>query len=96
MLPLLITDSYRYLAVAVMLLAILFAYLKGRNVASASGQSLAWTRVPLIAFAIASLGPSAIAIVIYLGYKFGLMTPPPTGYRFSVFIQELQIGRAHV
>src|SRR5215510_3220475 len=72
-----------------MLLAILFAYRKGRNVVSVSGQSLAWTQVPLIAFAIASIGPSAFAIIIYLGYKFGLIQPPPSGYRFSIFIRDL-------
>jgi len=48
MLPILISDLYNYLALAVMLLAILFAYRKGRNVVSASSQSLAWTQVPLI------------------------------------------------
>ena len=72
-----------------MLLAILFAYLKGRDAVSASSRSLAWTHVPLIAFAIASLGPSAFAIMIYLGYKFGLIQPEPSGYRFSTFIRDL-------
>ena len=89
MLPILISDLYNYLALAVMLLAILFAYRKGRNVVSVSSQSLAWTQVPLIAFAIASIGPSAFAIIIYLGYKFGLIQPEPSGYRFSIFIREL-------
>jgi hypothetical protein len=87
--PILESDLYNYLALAVMLLAILFAYRQGRNVVSVSGQSLAWTQVPLIAFAIASIGPSAFAIIIYLGYKFGLIEPPPSGYRFSIFIREL-------
>jgi hypothetical protein len=87
--PILESDLYNYLALAVMLLAILFAYRKGRNVVSVSGQSLAWTQVPLIAFAIASIGPSAFAIMIYLGYKFGLIQPEPSGYRFSIFIREL-------
>jgi hypothetical protein len=87
--PILESDLYNYLALAVMLLAILFAYRKGRNVVSVSGQSLAWTQVPLIAFAIASIGPSALATIIYLGYKFGLIEPPPTGYRFSTFIRDL-------
>jgi hypothetical protein len=82
-------DSYKYLALAVMLLAILFAYRKGRDAVSASSRSLAWTHVPLIAFAIASLGPSAFAIMIYLGYKFGLIQPPPSGYRFSTYIGDL-------
>ena len=89
MLPILISDLYKYLALAVMLLAILFGYRKGRNVVSASSQSLAWTQVPLIAFAIASIGPSAFAIIIYLGYKFGLVQPEPSGYSFSIFIREL-------
>jgi hypothetical protein len=81
--------EYKYVALAVMLLAILFAYWKGRDAVSASSWSLAWTRVPLIAFAIASLGPSAFAIMIYLGYKSGLIQPPSSGYRFSTFIQDL-------
>src|SRR5258708_11363048 len=89
MLTILEYDLYKYLALAVMLLAILFAYLKGRDAVSASSRSLAWTHVPLIAFAIASLGPSAFAIMIYLGYKFGLIQPVPSGYRFSTYIQDL-------
>ena len=89
MLPILEYDLYKYLALAVMLLAILFAYLKGRDAVSASSRSLAWTHVPLIAFAIASLGPSAFAIMIYLGYRFGLIQPEPSGYRFSTFIRDL-------
>ena len=81
MLPILEYDLYKYSALAVMLLAILFAYAyrKGRDAVSASSRSLAWTHVPLIAFAIASLGPSAFAIMIYLGYKFGLIQPKPSG-----------------
>jgi len=74
-----------------MLLAILFGYRRGRDAVSASGQSLAWTRVPLIAFVIASVGPSAFAIIIYLGYKSGLIQPPPSGYRFSTFIRDLPV-----
>jgi hypothetical protein len=89
MLPILEYDLYKYLTLAVMLLAIPFAYRKGRDAVSASSRSLAWTHVPLIAFAIASLGPSAFAIMIYLGYKFGLIQPKPSGYRFSTFIREL-------
>src|SRR3954451_23883919 len=81
--------DYKYVALAVMLLATLFAYWKGRDAVSASSRSLAWTHVPLIAFAIASLGPSGFAILIYLGYKFGLIQPEPSGYRFSTFIRDL-------
>lgn len=89
MLQILEYDLYKYSAIAAMLLTILFAYRKGRDAVSASGRSLAWTHVPLIAFAIASLGPSAFAIVIYLGYKSGLIQPKPSGYRFSTFIRDL-------
>jgi hypothetical protein len=96
MLPILTSDLYNYLALAVMLLAILFGYRKGRDVVSASSQSLAWTQVPLIAFAIASIGPSAFAITIYLGYKFGLIQPAPSGYRFSIFILDLPFDFAAI
>ena len=89
MMPIIENDLYKYLAVAVMLLAILFAYFKGRSAVSASGQSLAWTNVPLIAFATASIGPSAFAIMIYLGYKVGFIQPGPSGYKFSIFIRDL-------
>lgn len=90
MLPILMSNLYYYYFVlAVMLLAILFGYRMGRDVVSVSGRSLAWTHVPLIAFAIVSIGPSAFAIILYLGYKFGLIQPPPSGYRFSIFIRDL-------
>ncbi len=84
-------DLYKYLALAAMLLAILFGYYKGRNAVSVSSQSLAWTHVPLIALAIVSIGPSALAIIIYLGYKFGLLQPDPSGYSFSIFIRDLPL-----
>ena len=90
----LISEPYNYSALAVMLLAVLFGYHKGRSAASASGQPLAWTQVPLIAFAIASLGPSAFATMIYLGYKIGLIQPPASGYRFSTYIQTLPLDFA--
>ena len=87
-------DSYKYLALAVLLLAILFAYLKGRGAVSAGSRSLAWTHVPVIAFAIASLGPSALAIMIYLGYKIGLIPADPRGYHFSSYISDLPVDFA--
>jgi hypothetical protein len=90
--PILTSDLYNYLTLAVMLLAILFGYCKGRDVVSVS--SLAWTQVPLIAFAIASIGPSAFAIIIYLGYKFGLIRPDPSGYNFSIFIRDMPFDLA--
>lgn len=40
---LLMSDLFKYSALAVMLLAILLAYYKGRHVVSANGRSLAWT-----------------------------------------------------
>ena len=89
MLPLLTSELYRDLALAAMLLAILFAYYKGRGAVSASGRPLTWTRVPLIAFAIASLGPSAFAILLYLGYASGVMQPPASGYRFTSYIADV-------
>lgn len=89
MLAALTSDLDKYLAVAAMLLAILFGYRKGRGAVSASGRSLAWTQVPLIAFAIASIGPSVFAIIIYLGYASGLIQPPASGYKFSIFIRDL-------
>src|SRR5690348_12140748 len=89
MLPALTSDLDKYLAVAAMLLAILFGYRKGQGAVSANGRSLAWTQVPLIAFAIASIGPSVFAIIIYLGYWSGLIQPPASGYKFSIFIRDL-------
>lgn len=94
MLAIISSDLYKFLLLAVLLLAILFGYWKGRSAAPASGRSLAWTRVPLIAWVIASLGPSILAILIYLGYKFGLVQPPASGYQFSVFIQILPLDFA--
>ena len=94
MLALIDNDLHKYLALAVMLLAVLFAYRKGRHAVSANGRSLAWTNVPLIAFAIVSLGPSALAILIYLGYTIGVIQPGPSGYRFSTFIGGLPLDFA--
>ena len=87
----LMSDLFKYLALAVMLLAILLAYYKGRHAVSANGRSLAWTQVPLIAFVTVSIGPSAVATLIYLGYKSGLLQAGPSGYRFSTFIFQLPL-----
>jgi hypothetical protein len=83
------SDPFKYSALAMMLLAILFASYRGRHAVSANGQSLAWTQVPLIAFLTVSIGPSAVATLIYLGYKSGLLQAGPSGYRFSSFIFQL-------
>jgi len=91
---LLMSDLFKYSALAVMLLAILLAYYKGRHAVSANGRSLAWTQVPLIAFLTVSIGPSAVATLIYLGYKSGLLQAGPSGYRFSTFIFQLPLDFA--
>jgi len=88
------SDPFKYLAIAAMLLAILFGYVRGRARHSPNGASRAWTEVPLIAFAIASLGPSLVAIMIYLGHRSGWLPPPPSGYRFSTFITGLPLDFA--
>jgi hypothetical protein len=90
----LMSDLAKYSVLAVMLLAILLAYYKGRHAVPANGRSLGWTQVPLIAFLTVSIGPSAIAILIYLGYKSGLLPAEPSGYRFSTFIFELPVDFA--
>ena len=72
------SDLFKYSALAVMLLAILLACCKGRHAVSANGRSLAWTQVPLIAFLTVSIGPSAVATLIYLGYKSGLLPSCPS------------------
>jgi hypothetical protein len=84
-------DLYQYLALAAMLLAILFGSWKGRGVGPAGGQSLGWTRIPLIAFAITSIGPSVFAVLIYLGYKTSVLQPPASGYKFSTYISDLPL-----
>jgi hypothetical protein len=88
------SDSFKYSVLAVMLLAILLAYYRGRYAVSANGRSLAWTLVPLIAFLIVSIGPSAVATLIYLGYKSGVLQAGPHGYRFSSFISQLPLDFA--
>ncbi|AMN42819.1 hypothetical protein [Rhodoplanes sp. Z2-YC6860] len=87
-------DLFKHSALAVMLLAVLLAYFKGRHAVSADGRSLAWTQVPLIAFLTVSIGPSAVATLIYLGYQSGLLQAAPSGYRFSTFIFQLPLDFA--
>jgi hypothetical protein len=91
---LLLSDTLKYSTLAAMLLAILLAYFKGRSAVSATGQSLAWTHVPLIALLIVSVGPSAVATILYLGYKVGLFQAGPSGYQFSIFIYGLPLDFA--
>ncbi len=91
---LLMSDLLKYSTLVIMLLAILFASYKGRHAVSASGRSLAWTYVPLIAFLAVSIGPSVVATFIYLGYKSGLMQAGPSGYQFSSFIFQLPLDFA--
>lgn len=88
------SDAFKHSALAVMLLAIVFAYFKGRRAVAANGQPLGWTQVPLIAFLTVSIGPSVIATLIYLGYKSGLLHAAPSGYRFSTFIFQLPLDFA--
>lgn len=91
---LLMSDRFKYAALALLLLAILLACYKGRHAISANGRSLAWTQVPLIAFVTVSIGPSAVAILLYLGYKSDLLQAGPSGYRFSSFIFQLPVDFA--
>lgn len=91
---LLMSDLFKHSALAAMLLAILLAFYKGRHAVSANARSLAWTQVPLIAFLTVSVGPSAIATLLYLGYKSGLLQAGPSGYRFSTFIVQLPVDFA--
>lgn len=76
----------QYFALAIIFAVILLGYFKGRNVVSATIPSPGWTQIPLIAFAIACLGPSILAVAIYLGYAFGLIQARPPGYAFSIFV----------
>lgn len=94
LLTLLTSDRYQYIALAVMLLAIVFGSVKGRHAIPAKGRSLAWTRVPLIALAIVSIGPSAVAVLIFVAYKSGLLQHGSAGYRFSSFIWTLPVDFA--
>jgi hypothetical protein len=83
------SESSQIFALILMLLAVAFGYYKGRNAAVVSGQSLTWTHIPLIALAIISIGPSIVAVVLYLAYTFSIIQPGAHGFRFSqVFIFE--------
>src|SRR5690349_10013086 len=93
MMTIISSEPYKYLALAVLLLAVLLGYFKERNV-SASGRSLAWTRVPLIAWVVVSIGPCILAIVIYVGYKLELVQPGPAGYQFSALVQSMPLDFA--
>ena len=84
----------RYLALTLMLLAVLVGYRKGRAGSVGSGPSLAWTNIPLIALAIISIGPSLCAAILYLTYRFGLVQPPAPGYRLGSFVYFLPVDFA--
>src|SRR4029077_15035567 len=95
MVTLLTSERSQIVALILMLLAVAFGYYKGRNAAVVSGQSLTWTQIPLIALAIISIGPSIVAVVLYLAYTFGIIQPGAYGFRFShVFIFESPIDFA--
>jgi hypothetical protein len=79
----------RYLALILMLLAVVYGCRKGRNAPVVSGQSFAWTHIPLIALAIISIGPSIYAVILYLTYRFGLVQPHAPGYSFGPFVYLL-------
>jgi hypothetical protein len=81
----------QYLALILMLLAVLYGYRKGNNASVVSGQSLAWTNIPLIALAIISIGPSIYAVILYLTYRFGLVQPHAPGYRFGSSVYSLPV-----
>ncbi len=88
------SDHFKHSVLAIMLLAILLAFYKGRHAVSANGRSLAWTQIPLIAFLAVSIGPSVVATLIYLGYKSGLLQAGKAGYQFSTFILQLPVDFA--
>ena len=90
----LMSDLFKHAALAAMLLAILLAYFKGRYAVPANGRSLAWTQVPLIALLTVSVGPSAVAALLYLGYTSGLLQAGPSGFRFSTVIVQLPLDFA--
>jgi hypothetical protein len=79
----------RHLALTLMLLAVAYGYCKGRTASVVSGQSLAWTNIPLIALAIISMGPSVCAVLLYLTYRLGLVQPHAPGYAFGSFVYSV-------
>ena len=89
-----IIEWSHYLALILMLLAVVYGYRKGRNASVVSGQSLAWTNIPLIALAIISIGPSIYAVILYLTYRFGLVQPHAPGYSFGSFVYFLPVDFA--
>ena len=91
---LLMSDQFQYSALAVLLLAILLAYYKGRRAVSADGRSLAWTQVPLIVFLAVSIGPSRSRYTYLSWLQSGLLQAGPSGYRFSTFIFQLPLDFA--
>ena len=73
----------RDLVLIVLLLLVAFGYWHGRR------SSPAWTNIPLIALAILSIGPSVCAVILYLSYKYGLIQPGASGYRFGSLVYSL-------
>jgi hypothetical protein len=78
----------RSLALIVLFLLAAFGYWRGR------GRSRAWSNIPLVAFAIISMGPSLCAVILYFAYKFGLAQPGPRGYGFHSFVYLLPVDFA--
>jgi hypothetical protein len=77
-----------HLALIVLLLLVVFGYWQGRS------DAPAWSKIPLIAFAIVSIGPSVCAVILYLAYKSGLSQPPARGYKFGSFVTSLPVDFA--
>ena len=55
------------------------------------GRLCPWTKYPLIALAIIAIGPSIIAMVLYVGYAVGIIQPPAYGYSFAPDIYVLPV-----
>jgi len=77
-----------HLALIVLLLLVFFGYWRGRS------DAPAWSKIPLIALAIVSIGPSVCAVILYLAYKSGLSQPPARGYKFGSFVTSLPVDFA--